>query len=211
MATGRRLSFWTVMRNAMPNFALDAKDDVDMSPRQMDGLVHFQLTRPQKRYLEPSSLYIAGITDNERMAEKVYKACVKHGYILPPPPRTGAAAEAAASAASETPLQSDKPTVNTLIIDRTFVHNLAVISVHAQRRLVSLLFFWEEECNRWRQLDQEEADIEDAIRVLGDASNDDLAIALEAVQLKKRLLPSQRAEGASAVFPPQQDVLPVYA
>jgi len=70
------------------------------------------------------------------------------------------------------------------------------------------LFFWEEECMRWKLLDDEEKEI---LRALGmNKDNVDLACALEAVEMKKKLLPSQRGEGTVNVGAGRGHALPRY-
>jgi hypothetical protein len=100
-------------------------------------------------------------------------------------------------------------TVNTAAIGKGFASKLAVISVHAQRKLVGMLFFWEEECTRWKLLDAEAREILSALDK--NAGNVDLAVALKAVEMKKKLLPSQRAEGTANVTPGAGHVLPSYS
>ena len=99
-------------------------------------------------------------------------------------------------------------TVNTAGVTKNFASQLAVISVHAQRKLVGMLFFWEEECTRWKLLDAEEKEILSALEA---GENMDLAVALEAVEMKKKLLPSQRGEGTANVGEGRGHELPAYA
>jgi hypothetical protein len=82
--------------------------------------------------------------------------------------------------------------VHTERITKQFASQHAIISVHAQRKLVSLLFFWEEELMRWRLLDEEEAEITKAMEYNGD-KDENLVLALRTVQLKRKLMPSERA------------------
>lgn len=102
-------------------------------------------------------------------------------------------------------------TVNTAGIGKGFASQVAVISVHAQRKLVGLLFFWEEECMRWKMLDEEEREILRALDMEGGVKNRDLDVALEAVEMKKRMLPSRRPEAVANVSQGQGHALPVYS
>jgi hypothetical protein len=211
-------SFTRFIQNVVPNFANDAKHDVDMTPAQMDGLLSFQLVCQNPRFLKPASFGIAGITDNESTARRLYQACVKHGYIAPEPGSDYSLSRAAStssslSAGSPSPASASSPmTVNTNIIDRHLPSRLAMVSVHAQRKLVALLFFWEEECTRWRALDEQEWSL--SVEIQGAAADAaraaELQTLLESVRRRKTLLPSQRAEGAGGVFPPREEDLPVY-
>jgi hypothetical protein len=162
-----------------------------LSPQQADDLVEYQLGLPNPRYLDKSSFYIAKITDNKPYSEKVYNNFLKTGVINEPTP------------------DNSKPPVNTAAIGKNFANQHAVISVHAQRKLVGLLFFWEEECTRWKLLDQEEAEILKAIED-GNMENKDLEMALQAVEMKKKLLPSQRAEHTANVTAGVGHDLPAY-
>ncbi len=58
---------------------------------------------------------------------------------------------------------------------------------------------------------QEETIIREALALANDHSVQDLSIALEAVQIKKMLLPSQRTEDASPMIPSQLEYLPTYS
>ncbi|KAE8451314.1 hypothetical protein EG329_004480 [Mollisiaceae sp. DMI_Dod_QoI] len=224
-ARGQRFSFMRLINNAVPNFARDDPNDVDLRPQQADALLSYQLGLPYPRYLGENALFVAGIVGAESLSKKVHKALVKHKIILPSPgekQRKGSttsmlsmgssrSASASASDAAETgPVGSDQMTVNTSGITKGFASQLAVISVHAQRKLVGLLFFWEEECMRWKLLDEEEREILRAVEQDGEA-NMDLNVALEAVEMKKKMLPSKRAEPVANVSVGQGHTLPTYS
>lgn len=111
-------------------------------------------------------------------------------------------------------------TVNTAGIGKGFASQLAIISVHAQRKLVGLLFFWENECMRWKLLDAEEKEIMAVLEELRSDlvngseievdSEGELRIRLEAVRMKRKLLPSQRAEATPNVGTGKGHELPAY-
>lgn len=187
-----------LINNAVPNFAKDDPNDVDLSPKQADDLFAYQLVLPHPRYLSETSFYVAGIVGAESLSKKVYKTLVKNKIILPVP-------EEGSSSGSSADVQM---TVNTAGVTKSFANQMAIISVHAQRKLVGMLFFWEEECTRWKLLDEEEKEIS---KVLESGENSDLAVALEAVEMKKKLLPSQRAEGTANVGAGRGHELPSYA
>jgi hypothetical protein len=185
-----------LINNAIPNMARDDPNDVDLSPKQADDLFRYQLTLSYPRYLSEKSCFVAGIVGAESLSKRVYKALVKH-KILPAPE-------------NQAPGQVSM-TVNTAGVTKNFASQLAIISVHAQRKLVGMLFFWEEECMRWKLLDEEEREILSVLDSLETGENRDLALALEAVGMKKRMLPSQRAEGAANVGRGTGHELPSYA
>jgi hypothetical protein len=54
-------SFNRLITNTIPNFANDSKNDVDLSPQQMDDLFVFQLHQPDPRVLGPLSFNIQGV------------------------------------------------------------------------------------------------------------------------------------------------------
>lgn len=95
-------------------------------------------------------------------------------------------------------LKPDTGLPDTTKIGPKFTHQVAFISVAAQRKLVGVLFFWEEEVIRWRLLNEEELEIETTIEVVkrehgeGAETLCDLNIALEKVRMKRRMKPSER-------------------
>jgi len=186
-----------LINNAVPNFAKDDPNDVNLSPEQADALLRYQLLLPHPRYLSDTSFFVAGIVGAESLSKKVYKALVKNEIILPVP-------EAGSSAGVSSDVQM---TVNTDGVTKNFASQLAAISIHAQRKLVGMLFFWEEECTRWKLLDAEEKEIRDALE---NGENSDLRVALEAVEMKKKLLPSQRGESTANVGEGKGHQLPAY-
>lgn len=197
-APGRKFSFMRLINNAVPNFARDDPNDVNLSPVQADNLLRYQLLLPHPRYLSETSFFVAGIVGAESLSKKVYKALVKSNIILPVP-------EAGSSSGATEEAQM---TVNTAGVTKNFASQLAVISIHAQRKLVGMLFFWEEECTRWKLLDAEEKEI---LSALESGENRDLSMAFEGVKMKKKLLPSQRGEGTANVGRGKAHELPAYS
>jgi len=196
-ARGKKFSFNRLITNAFPNFARDDPNDVNLSPAQADLLLIYQLATPYPRYLNENAFFIASIVGAESLSKKVHKALVKNRIILPIPNSSSSAG------------QGETLTVNTGGVTKGFASQLAVISVHAQRKLVGLLFFWEEECMRWKLLDQEEREILAALEQ--NKGNADLECALEAVRMKMRLLPSKRGEGTVNVGHGAGHELPSYS
>lgn len=216
-----------LINNAVPNFARDDVNDVDLKPEQADALLSYQLALPYPRYLGENAFLVAGIAGSESLSRKVHKALVKNKIILPIPgegkkERKGSVAsmlsigsgssrrDGASDSLGTAPVGGETMTVNTAGITKGFASQLAVISVHAQRKLVGLLFFWEEECTRWKLLDEEEGEILRAVEDEAE-SNMDLTVALQAVELKKKMLPSKRAEAVANVSAGQGHILPTYS
>jgi hypothetical protein len=198
-APGRKFSFNRLITNMIPNMANDSKNDVDLSPAQADQLLTYQCASKYPRHLSRKAFFIAGITSSDSFSQKVHKALVKHKIILPVPEASSSPGQAA----------TETLTVNTGGVTKNFASQMAMISVHAQRKLVGLLFFWEEECMRWKLLDQEEREVVDALKV--NEGNQDLECALEAVRMKMKMLPSRRGEATANVVRGAGHELPSYS
>jgi hypothetical protein len=209
MDRNRRFSWLRLIDNAFPTFARDDRYSVDLTPAQADNLVRWQISTPTPAYLSEEAFYVVGLTSSQTVSKKIHQALVKHNLIAPSPsaPRSSQASRISA----RPPPSFAQPTfpVNTAGISRNFVKQLAFISAQMQRRLVSLLFFWEEECTRWKLLLQEESEI---LNVMGHqhVDNDDLDFALRAVEMKKVLLPSLRAEATANISQGVGHELPGY-
>jgi hypothetical protein len=202
-APKKKFSFMRLISNAIPNFARDDPNDVGLSPTQADYLLRYQLNLPFPRYLGKNAFFNAGIADSEGVSEKIYKALVKNEIILPVP-EMGSSGDGSGSD------EDEQMTVNTAGITKNFANQLAIISVHAQRKLVGMLFFWEEECMRWKLLDEEEKEILEGL-ARGNSENRDIALALEAVEMKRTLLPSQREEDTANVGKGRGHELPAHS
>jgi len=88
-------------------------------------------------------------------------------------------------------------------IDRNIVNKLACISISKQRRLVNLLFYWEEELTRWRLLSEEEDEIALTLESDTELTENDrihLREALKITQARKRVLPSLREASGNVQF-----------
>ncbi|KAI9773724.1 MAG: hypothetical protein M1839_002022 [Geoglossum umbratile] len=152
--------------------ANDSKDDVDVSPAYQDSLFKHQLSQENPKVLNDLSIFMGGIVESKTVSGKALSALKKNGVI---DPTTGA--------------------LDTTKITKHFANELALLSVHQQRKLVGLLFWFEEELVRWRLLDEEEAEIRHAIELGGE--KEDLAVALKAVEVKRAMLPSVRTQNSS--------------
>ena len=108
----------------------------------------------------------------------------------------------------------DDPTVYTSRITKQFAHQFAIISVHKQRKLVGMLFFWEEELKRWQMLEDEEKEIGHVLKGFeesGDTSQaEELRIVLGQIQVQRRMEPSLRESDGNGVTGNEEHVLPEY-
>jgi hypothetical protein len=207
-----RFSWRRLLDSAFPNLLRDEREDVDLLPAQADNLVWWQISTPTPAYLSEEAFYIAGLTSSRIVSKKIHQALIKHKLIAPAPASTSAHRPSQSSCASACPppsFEQPTPPVNTAGITRDFVGQLSIISVHAQRKLVGLLFFWEEECMRWNLLAQEEAEILNAMGYQH-VDNNDLDFALKAVEMKRLLLPSLRAEATVNISQGVGHELPSY-
>jgi len=94
-------------------------------------------------------------------------------------------------------------------ITRQLPSLLKTIPLGRQRRLVILLFTWEEECTRWRLLDEEEAEIRQHLDMADPEMRKVLEISLKAIQMKRKMLPSRRGSTHEAL--PEYEHPPSFA
>jgi hypothetical protein len=228
-------SWSRLIRNAIPNFARDDVNDVNLNPQFADNLVRWQLAQPHPPYLGPNSFFMAGLTTSEKVSKQIYKTLIKHSIISPSPHLAsdpGASSQdqstfsTVASGISLSPVtwpppdtkqDFKQPTLpfNAEAITRNFANQMAVISVHAQRKLIGVLFFWEEECKRWAALDAEEAALLHELDLPGyqeQSKNENvhLNLQLESVSRRRYQLPSMRAEVTVNVTRGVNEDLPSY-
>ena len=57
----KAFSFTRLATNMFPNFASDAKDDVDVSPQHQDALFRWQLAQPEPKLLGELSFFVGGV------------------------------------------------------------------------------------------------------------------------------------------------------
>jgi hypothetical protein len=133
----RRLSFsfYRLVTNAVPNFA-NSGGETNISPSDLDTIFEFQLVIDPPQKLVPSTIYIAGVTSDESNAKKVFEKLKTIGVV-----------------------QDQAPWVDTQKITTNFTHQLAFLPSVYQKRLICLLFDWEEEIQRWKVLQGEEDEI----------------------------------------------------
>jgi hypothetical protein len=82
-------------------------------------------------------------------------------------------------------------------ITKHLPNQMAFLDVHRQRKLIGMLFAWEEELMRWRLLDEEAAEIKTVLKSIEDSNGDrthktELETSLKAVEVKRRMPPSMR-------------------
>jgi len=177
-------SWLRLITNAVPNFTKDEKGD-ELTPTELDNLFNWQVLQDKPKQLNNMSYFMGGITTRKRYSERTHKSLIKVGI-----------------------LHADNPTINTNNITSKFVHQQAHLSLHMQRKLVNLLFAWEEELMRWRLLEEEEAEIKTVMeeersigRLVGQYEG-----RLKELEGLMKLKPSLRSHEAR-----KAEVLPEYA
>jgi hypothetical protein len=107
-----------------------------LSAAELDRLFNFQIALAKPKELCAATLYIMGVTTTERTAAKTMNKLVEIGV-----------------------LQKGSAAVNTRNIGPQFAHQVYILPKWALKRLVCVLFAWEEELMRWRALEEERADL----------------------------------------------------
>jgi len=155
----RRLSFsfFRLITNTVPNFANSARDP-KISTSDLDTIFEFQQVIDPPQKLVSSTFYVARVTSNEPNATKVFEKLKTIGVLY-----------------------DHAPWVNTRNITANFTHQLAILPSVYQKRLICLLFDWEEEIQRWKVLQSEE----DEINVVMEETK---AVGGQVGHLEKRLL-----------------------
>jgi hypothetical protein len=171
-------SFGRFVTNAIPNFATDGAGVwTEVSPQRRDMLYMHQINTAKPEALDENSFYVVGVCDRERQSQRIHSALLKNGVLTTPDGR-----------------------VDTYKIGPKFIHQLAFIPQAAQRNLINVLFWWEEETQRLRKLGEEEMELTSMISEAEARPNetedretlDQLKFARERVRMKKRQRPSQR-------------------
>lgn len=171
-------SFGRLITNAIPNFATDGAGVwIEVSPQRRDMLYMHQINTAEPELLDENAFYVSGVCDRERQSQRIYSALLKNGVLTTP-----------------------DGLVNTHKIGPKFIHQLAFIPQQAQRNLINVLFWWEEETQRWKKLSEEENELtgmisEAELEAKGTSEGetlDQLKFARERVRMKKRQRPSQR-------------------
>jgi hypothetical protein len=113
-----------------------------LSPGDLDRLFDFQTSLANPKQLSAATLYIMGVTDTERKATKTVAKLVEIGVL------------------SKGDAASQGGYVNTRNIGSQFAHQIYILPKWALKRLICVLFAWEEELMRWRMLEEEKTDLQ---------------------------------------------------
>ncbi|GAB7343353.1 hypothetical protein MBLNU457_1397t1 [Dothideomycetes sp. NU457] len=171
----------------------------DLEPDEKESLFAYQISQTRPEYLTPTSFAKAGIIQAENVrgmfsnddseSKKIHNALI--GLEILPDPSVVEKAVSGTIAA-----------VDTSKIDKRFTNKLYFISIRGQRRLVGMLFFWEEECMRWRLLDEEMREVETAIEQAPPDMRAELEMRREAIRMRKRQSPRERTHAVALDAPP---------
>ncbi|KAF2729542.1 hypothetical protein EJ04DRAFT_65979 [Polyplosphaeria fusca] len=182
-AGDRKFSFSRFINNAVPNLAL-APQRYDFEPAEQDALFEYQLGEPDPLKLCDMAFLCGHITQNKSTSKDIYKALVKNGV-----------------------LDANETSVRTANIGKNFTHQLRMITAHAQKKLINLLFFWEEEIQRWKVLIGEQDELRIVIEaersIGGNVGNYEKR--LKEIEGLLRLKPTMRGKEAR-----DADTLPEY-
>jgi hypothetical protein len=167
-----RFSFNRFISNAIPNIA-STPIDTELSPNELDSLFMHQLGEPDPLLLSPQAFLNAGITSSPKVSASIHKALIKKSI-----------------------LSTASPVVNTSAIGKNFTHDLAMITSHAQKKVINLLFFWEEEGQRWKKLIGEQEELKVVIEAEKSSGGDVGSYEKRLVEVEglMRLRPSLRGE-----------------
>jgi len=201
MPSDRRPLFGRVMDSLMAGqFVMTSNNkDPELEPHEKESLFRYQLEQSRPQYLTALSFKEAGIvqgeavstilSSNDSESKKIYKALI--GLEILPDPKV-----------VETAPPGTVQPVDTTKIDKRFTNKLYTTSIGSQRRVVGMLFFWEEECMRWRLLDEELSEVEAMIEQAPRDMKAELEIRREAILMKKRQGPAERSHSVPEDAPP---------
>lgn len=131
-------SFGRLMTNSFPNFANDnAERDATLTVDQQNAVYGHQLSLANPLTLDQDTFWAAGFCDAQKISKQVYNGLVKEGI-----------------------LHNESSQIDVDKIGPNTTHHLSVVSVHIQRAVIGLLFWWIEEQQRLNKLfkDLEEVD-----------------------------------------------------
>ncbi|KAI9851617.1 MAG: hypothetical protein M1838_003211 [Thelocarpon superellum] len=165
------LNLWTPMLK-------DCNQDVDLSFQQADNLFRWQLASEHSRQLNELSCFMCSIVESKYQSREAYKGLLQAGVLCP-----------------------GRGDLDTTRIDKNFTHHLATIPLFRQRKIIGMLFHWEEELTRWRLLDEEESEIRQVMQAVG-FDDENCVVGLAAIACKRRLALSERVEQTSQAEPP---------
>jgi hypothetical protein len=169
----KKFSFTRFISNSVPNLA-GAPQDTDLSIHEQDRVFTHQLGEPDPLVLSPQAFLHAGITPSPKISAQIHAALLKNGV-----------------------LEKEEKVVHTEKIGKRFAHELAMITSHAQKKVVNLLFWWEEEGQRWNKLIGELEELRVLVKeekeVGGDVGTYEKRVA--ELEGEIRLRPGLRGEG----------------
>ncbi|KAE9372999.1 hypothetical protein N431DRAFT_438400 [Stipitochalara longipes BDJ] len=161
-------------------------DDVSVSktarlaPHRRDMLYAHQLSSQNFYALDERSFSVSGVVDSERVSKRTCKALQKYGVLR------------------------EDGRLDTTQIGPKFIHQMSFLDIYRQKELVNLLFWWQEECQRYAKLVDEDKELSDLIKeaeqhaaedtddVTRKEALDQVKFAREWVRMKVRQRPSQR-------------------
>jgi hypothetical protein len=182
MSRKKSFSFTKFFDAVVPNMFddLSAPKAARLAPHRRDMLYAHQLSSQNFYALDERSFSVAGVVDSERMSKRSRKALLKYGVL------------------------KEDGTLDTSQIGPKFIHQMAFIDVYRQRELINLLFWWQEECQRYAKLVGEDKELSDLIKeaeqytaedtddVARKEALDQVKFAREWVRMKIRQGPSER-------------------
>lgn len=160
-------SFTRFINNAVPNLAADPNRDNDKPNLGQDILYEYQLVGnwlDAPFALSPTSFHVAGVIDNETHSRKAFEKLVKAGTLT----ITG---------------RVDTRNLN----GGKLAHQIGFVPVARQKRLVEMLFWWEEEVRRLEKLIAEEDELGRHIGAIESSMHDGSRVEVEQRQLVERL------------------------
>ena len=153
--------------------------EADIPLQAQDALYIHQLTLSKPLLLSPLAFHSASIVWRYKDSQRVYKTLQKKRII------------------------TDSGAIDTKAITKHFAHQFAYLTAFAQRRVIGLLFWWEEEVQRLRSLMEQEEEIKQLLNNVseeeaGDGGPESMPTLLRTELTRTRMLinlrPSERAE-----------------
>ena len=138
--------------------------DADIPMRIQDLVYTYQLSLARPCLLSPIAFHVANIVWRYKDSQDVYRRLKKKGII------------------------TSEGEIDTKVIDKTFAHNFYYLTAVAQRRIIGLLFWWEEEVQRLKSLLEEHFEIEELLSQAPETSEEE-----EGQQSTRMLLRTERA------------------
>ncbi|KAK3079672.1 hypothetical protein LTS18_004172 [Coniosporium uncinatum] len=158
----------------------------DLSKEEYDNLFRYQAGLSSPKKLNEHSFYIAHVTRDLRHSRKTLESLYQSGILC-----------------------EDSCDIHTERITKEFSSQHSRLPVLMQKKLVNMLFTWEEELMRFRMLEEEKTEIEtvmDEERRHGGGNVGHLEKRLKEIEGLMGLRPSQRGEAVRAA-----DELPGYS